>query len=109
MADETRERRTGQPALGLWESTTGRTLDGRQLPSRVAGAPRILSELRRLLIKTARTLRGRELADPARTWSRRVYDTLAHLVEEGDVVLPPAPPDRRVRKRCDTARQEPRA
>jgi len=68
--------------------------------SRVQGPRRVLQELRRLRMKTARALAYRRLTVEEELWSARVYDALDRVIQEGDQVLPGHDaPDRKVRKR----------
>lgn len=70
--------------------------------SRIQGPRKVLKELRRLLIKTARARIGRAVTADEITWCNRVFDRLQSCVDEGDRVLPGGedPRDRRrVRKR----------
>lgn len=62
----------------------------------------VLRQLRRLVVRNAKTLQGRKLTDNERRWCTRAQDTLERLVQEGDQVLPVRSDprhERRVRKR----------
>jgi hypothetical protein len=70
--------------------------------SRVKGPGVILRQLRRLVLRSAKTLQGRRLTENERRWSARVHESIAQLIQEGDAVLPLRPDpkfERKVRKR----------
>lgn len=56
--------------------------------SRVQGPTRVLTELRRLMLKTIRMAEGRELTKDQQTWAHHVLERLEGLITEGDQVLP---------------------
>jgi hypothetical protein len=70
--------------------------------SRIKGPHVLLRQLRRLVIRSAKTLQGRRLSDDERQWAARVHDQIRSLVAEGDANLPVRPDlqfARKVRKR----------
>jgi hypothetical protein len=89
-----------------------REVDGRRVHSRVRGPQAVLRGLRlllkavrRLVIRNSRSMIVRATSDEELTWSRRLHDLLIRwaeegdrLIAEGDAVLPPAPPSKKVRK-----------
>lgn len=55
--------------------------------SRVKGCHVRLRELRRFVLRSAQTLRGRWLSESERLWLGRAHDVATQLVSEGDQLV----------------------
>lgn len=70
--------------------------------SRVTGCHVRLRELRRFVLRSAKTLQARWLSEKERVWLGRAHDVATDLVREGDQVVTPRNDtnfSRRARKR----------